>query len=141
MEENIPKYRLCTVSSVNTAEALEYFGDFIKEKTSYKYKEAYLCIEGSLLILHCSGIKNLIFLEMHCSVIAKPGEGTIYLVAIAKFINFCIVQKTNIKILRNSSVVPASSGAIMSDFFGSLPHKKAMHYACYRYRISKVKHE
>lgn len=141
MQENIPKYRLCTASSVNMAEALDYFGDFIKEKTSYKDKKAYLCIEGSLLILHCSGIKNLIFLEIHCSVIAKPGEGKISWVAIAKFIKFCTVQKTNIKILRNSSVVPPSSGAIMSDFFSSLPYKKAMHYACYRYRISKVKHE
>lgn len=141
MEENIPKYKLCTVSSVNMAEALDYFADFIKEKISYKDKEAYLCIEGSLLILHCSGIKSLVFLEIHCSVIAKPEEGTIYFVASAKFIQFCTEQKTNIKILRNSSVVPSSSGAIMSDFFGSLPHKKATHYAYYRYRINKVKHE
>jgi hypothetical protein len=140
MEENIPKYRLCTVSSVNITEALDYFADFIKEKISYKDKEAYLCVEGSLLILHCSGIKNLVFLEIYCSVIAKPGEGKIYFVAIAKFIKFCTVQKTNIKILRNSAVVPSSIGAIMSDFYGSLAYKKAMHYACYRYRANKVKH-
>ncbi|RCJ29019.1 hypothetical protein A6770_01085 [Nostoc minutum NIES-26] len=66
MEEKIPKYRLCSVSSVNMAEALDYFADFIKGKTSYKDKEAHLCIEGSLLIFHCSGIKNLVFLEIHC---------------------------------------------------------------------------
>jgi len=141
IQENIPKYRLCTVNSVNIAEALDYFADFIKEKTSYKDKEAYLCIEGSLLILHCSGIKNLVFLEIHCNVIAKPGEGEISWVAIAKFNHFCRVQKTNIKILRNSSVIPPSNSALMSDFFGSLAYKKARHYADYRYRTSKVKHE
>ena len=141
MEEKIPKYRLCTVSLVNMAEALDYFADFIKEKISYKDKEAYLCIEGSLLILHCSGIKNLVFVEIHCSVIAKPGTGTIYFVAIAKFNQFCLVQKTKIKILRNSSVIPSSNDAIMSDFFSSLPYKKATHYACYRYRPSKIKHK
>ncbi|QSJ17669.1 hypothetical protein JYQ62_01970 [Nostoc sp. UHCC 0702] len=141
MVENIPKYRLCTVSSVSMTEALDYFTDFIKEKTYYKDKEAYLCIEESLLILHCSGIKNLVFLEIHCSVIAKPGEGKIYFLAIAKFVKFCTLQKTNIKILRNNSIVPSSIGAIMSDFYGSLSHKKAIHYANYRYRTSKLKHE
>lgn len=141
MEENIPKYRLCTTSSVNISEALDYFADFIKEKIDYKDKEAYLCVEGSLLRFHCSGIENLVFVEIHCSVIAQPGTGKISFVAIAKFVKFCTLQKTDIKILRNSSIVPYSMGAIMSDFYGSLAFKKAMHYACYRYRISKVKLE
>ncbi|MBH8573788.1 hypothetical protein I8752_12305 [Nostocaceae cyanobacterium CENA369] len=131
MEENIPKYKLCTVSSVNTAEALDYFANFIKEEIFYKDKEAYLCIEGSLLIFHCSGIQNLVFLEIHCNVIAKPGEGTIHFVAIAKFVKFCSLQKTDIKILRNSSIVPSSMGAVISDFDSSLAYKKAMHYARY----------
>ncbi|RCJ29020.1 hypothetical protein A6770_01090 [Nostoc minutum NIES-26] len=74
-------------------------------------------------------------------MIAKPGEGTIYFVAIAKFVKFCSLEKTDIKILRNSSVVPCSIGAVMSDFNGSLAYKKVMHYANYRYRTSKLKHE
>ncbi|MDZ7962850.1 MAG: hypothetical protein RMY34_34120 [Aulosira sp. DedQUE10] len=36
IKEEIPKYRLCTKNPVNKAEVLEYFTDFIKEKTSYK---------------------------------------------------------------------------------------------------------
>lgn len=108
------------------AEALDYFANFIKEKIFYKDKEAYLCIEGSLLIFHYSGIQNLVFVEIHCYVIAKPGEGTIHFVAIAKFVKFCYLQKIDIKILRNRSVVPSFMGAIMSDFYHSLSYKKAV---------------
>lgn len=134
---DIPKYKLCTANSVNKFEALTYFTGFIYEETLYKNKPAYRCTENSLLILHPSGIENLIFLEMHCSIIGKPGTGRVDFKSAMKFMKFCVCQKTEMKIPRNKSILPASQGALMSDLFNSKSFKKAMHNARYKYRVNK----
>lgn len=138
MQENIPKYKLCTAQPVDRTEALDHFTNFLSEKILYKDKEAYLCVDDSLVVFHSSGIENLVFLEIHCSIIAIPGKGQVSFLSIANFIGFCVKQKTNIKILRHKYVVPPSSGAVMSDFYNSLAWKRASHYASLGYRtVSK----
>lgn len=139
MQDNIPKYKLCTAAPVNKTGALSHFSDFLSDKILYKDKDVYLCMDGSLLIFHACGRENLVFLEMHCSVIAIPGKGQVSFGSIAKFIYFCDRQKTDIKILRHKCIVPPSSGAIMSDFYGSLAWRKAIHYACLGYRCPRGK--
>ena len=136
-EENIPKYKLCTANSVSKADAKLYFSNFIAEETLYKNKEAYECIEGSLLIFHPSGIENFIFLEIHCKIIAKPGTGSVSCKSVMKFMKFCVRQQTDIKIPRNKCIMPASEGALMSDLWNSQAFKKARHYAEYKYRANK----
>jgi hypothetical protein len=138
MQENIPKYKLCTAKPVNRTVALDHFTNFLSTKILYKDKEAYLCVDDSLLVFHSSGIENLVFLEIHCSVIAISGKGEVTFGAIANFIGFCAKHKTNIKILRHKKyIVPPSGGAIISDLFHSLAWKKANHYACLGYRCPK----
>ena len=134
---DIPKYKLCTANSVEKEDALRYFIDFICEESLYKDKPAYRCVENSLLIFHSSGIENLIFLEIHCSIIGQPGTGTVSFESAMKFMKFCVSQKTDIKIPRNKCILPASEGALMSDLFNSQSFKKAMYNACYKYRVNK----
>lgn len=140
MQENIPKYKLCTAEPVNKDEALSHFTDFLSEEVIFKDKEAYLCVDDSLVVLNASVIKDLVYLEVHCSVIAIPGKGQVSFPAIAYFIDFCVKQKTNIKVLRHRGrcVVPASRGAIMSDFYHSLAWRRAICYATFRYRCPKL---
>lgn len=134
---NIPKYKLCTANSVSKDDVLTFFADFISEKTLYKNKEAYRCIEDSLLVLHPSGVENLIFFEMHCSIIGKPRTGKVNFKSAIKFMKFCEMQKTHMKIPKNKSILPASEGALLSDIFNSQSFKKAMHNAYYKFRINK----
>ncbi|AFY57709.1 hypothetical protein Riv7116_5327 [Rivularia sp. PCC 7116] len=134
---DIQKYKLCTANSVSKTDALTYFIDFICEETLYKNKPAYRCVEDSLLIFHPSGIENLIFLEIHCRIIGKPGTGRVNFKSAIKFMKFCVWQKTDMKIPRDKSIIPASEGALMSDLFNSQSFKKAMHNACYKYRVNK----
>ena len=134
---DIPKYKLCTANSVSTTDALIYFTDFICEEIVYKNKPAYQCIEDSLLIFHPSSTNNLIFLEIHCSIVSKPGTGTVNFKSAMKFMKFCVWQNTDIKIPRNKSILPASEGALMSDLLNSQSFKKAMHNACYKYSVNK----
>ena len=139
MQENVPKYKLCTAEPVDRTESLDYFTKFLSKKTLYKDKEAYLCIDDSLLIFHSSGIENLVFVEMHCSVIAIPGTGRIVLKAVANFVRFCVKQKTDIKIVRYKKrcVVSPSGGNLMSDLLSSSAYTKATHYAMQGYRCPK----
>jgi hypothetical protein len=138
MQEDTPKYKLCTADRVSREEALEYFSDFIQQELTYKNKEAYLCVEGSLLIFHASGIENKIFLEIHCHIIGTPGTGQVSWISLREFSKFCAQREVNIKILKTKFIVSPNGGNLISDVLGSLAYKKAMHRACYRYKTSRA---
>ncbi len=58
MMRNMTYYKMSTTISVNKEFTMTFFDRHIERETSYKNKEAYLCIDGSILIFHDSGTKE-----------------------------------------------------------------------------------
>lgn len=121
------KYRLSTVKPIERSLIFDFFSKYIEKDAVYKEKEAYTCREGSIIILHESGVDDSLYVEFHCNLVVDPEERSLSFHGLSWFAKFCKKHCSDIKILRNNSIIPPSGGALFSDLKWSQAFRRAIY--------------
>ncbi len=122
-------YKLSTSKSIKKDEVLTFFNGYIIDEQCHKNKEAYVCSDGSMIIFHNSEQKEFVYVEFHCKLTPIPNRRVVSCKGLRWFCTFCSENNSQIKILRNNTVIPPSSGALFSDLKRSKSFKDALHLA------------
>lgn len=122
-------YKLSSEQPLSRNNVLKYFSKYFREEPSGVEGESYLCIDGSILTLHQSSKEEGVYVEFHCKLVPDSKKKAVLFESIAWFCNFCSINQTNVKSLRNNTIIPPSPGAIFSDLKGSRVFKQASHIA------------
>jgi hypothetical protein len=132
-------YKLSTTKPIEIAKTEEYFSSLFKSKDANSKIKGITLIDGSMLFLHPAIEEGKAYVEFHCLLNVLPEEKSLSFEGLSWFGEFCTINNSTIKVLRNNNIIPPSGGAIFSDLRSSKAFKQASHAASFPKDLQSLK--
>ena len=129
--KEVPKYRLGAAVAIPRQKVLAHFQAYIERPLANGPAGGYQLRDGSWLLLKSQGPEEAVLVEVHCVLHVNPTTRAVTCEAKNWLLALCQEMGLELQTRPANVRMPASEGALMSDFFHSGAFRQARHQAAH----------